>query len=196
MKLAKFLAKLVSKFRRSSEGDFRASFAGKIVSSIFHQNSTANFTIKLHYEVLGCGRPITSKFRGVQERGGLISLSLVNLVTGAAFLISDHEAFRGLLTPPIERGDSAPKCFISGQRLSGKEKAHKHKQIFPVTARVGGGGGFPDRVARGLPTGGQGSKVYVLCGEPREHKHFHPGTRPEDRVPGLGGTKTLQFIKH
>ena len=23
---------------------------------------------------------------------------------------------------------------------SGKEKAHKHKQIFPVTARVGGGG--------------------------------------------------------
>ena len=34
---------------------FRASFAGKIVRSIFHQNSTANFTIKLHYEVLGCG---------------------------------------------------------------------------------------------------------------------------------------------
>ena len=36
------------------------SFAGKIVSSIFHQNSTANFTIKLHYEVLGCGGPYIS----------------------------------------------------------------------------------------------------------------------------------------
>ena len=30
----------------------------------------------------------------------------------------------------------------------------------------------------GLPTGGQGSKVYVLCAEPKEHKHFRPGTRP------------------
>ena len=30
---------------------------GKIVRSIFHQNSTANFSIKLHYEVLGCGGP-------------------------------------------------------------------------------------------------------------------------------------------
>ena len=33
-------------------------------------------------------------------------------------------------------------------------------------------------MARGLPTGGQGSKVYVLCAEPKEHKHFRPGTRP------------------
>ena len=30
-------------------------------------------------------------------------------------------------------------CFFE----SGKEKAHKHKQIFPVTARVGGGGLAP-----------------------------------------------------
>ena len=50
-------AKLVANFRRSLEGDFRASFPGKIVRSIFHQNSTANFTFKLHYEVLGCGGP-------------------------------------------------------------------------------------------------------------------------------------------
>ena len=56
--------------------------------------------------------------------------------------------------------------------------------MFPVTARVGGGspdrlgGGSPDRVVRGLPTGGQGSKVYVLSAEPKEHKHFRPGTRP------------------
>ena len=30
----------------------------------------------------------------------------------------------------------------------------------------------------GLPTGGQGSKVYVLCAETKEHKRFRPGTRP------------------
>ena len=57
VKLAKFSAKLVANFRRSLEGDFRACFAGKIVRSIFHQNSTANFTVKLHYDVLGCGGP-------------------------------------------------------------------------------------------------------------------------------------------
>ena len=59
---------------------------------------------------------------------------------------------------------------------SGKEKAHKHKQIFPVTARAGGG--LPTGWGGGLPTGGQGSKVYVLCAEPKEHKRFRPGTRP------------------
>ena len=57
VKLAKFSAKLVANFRRSLEGDLRASFAGEIVRSIFHRNSTANFTIRLHYEVLGCGGP-------------------------------------------------------------------------------------------------------------------------------------------
>ena len=30
----------------------------------------------------------------------------------------------------------------------------------------------------GLPTSGQGSKVYVLCAEPKEHKRFRPGNRP------------------
>ena len=30
----------------------------------------------------------------------------------------------------------------------------------------------------GLPTGGQGSKVCVLCAEPKEHNRFRPGTRP------------------
>ena len=53
---------------------------------------------------------------------------------------------------------------------------NKHKQIFPVTARAGEGS--PDRVEGCLPTGGQGSKVYVLCAEPKEHKRFRPGTRP------------------
>ena len=33
-------------------------------------------------------------------------------------------------------------------------------------------------MARGLPTGGQESKVYVLCAEPKEHKRFRPGTQP------------------
>ena len=79
---------------------------------------------------------------------------------------------------------------------SGKEKAHKHKQNFPVTAWVGES---PDRVARGspdpgsargLPTGGQGSKVYVLCAEPKEHKHFRPGTRPGGSGTRLGGSVT------
>ena len=48
--------------------------------------------------------------------------------------------------------------------------------MFPVTARAGEGS--PDRVGGGLPTGGQGSKVYVLCAEPKEHKRFRPVTRP------------------
>ena len=53
-----------------------------------------------------------------------------------------------------------------------------------MTARAGGGS--PDRVGGGLPTGGQGSKVYVLCAEPKEHKRFRPGTRPGGSVTGVG----------
>ena len=52
--------------------------------------------------------------------------------------------------------------------MSGKEKAHKHKQIFAVTARAGGG--LPTGWGGGLPTkngAAQGSKVYVLCAEPK-----------------------------
>ena len=46
-----------------------------------------------------------------------------------------------------------------------------------MTARAGGGS--PDRVGGGgLLTGGQGSKVCVLCAEPKENKCFRPGTRP------------------
>ena len=40
-------------------------------------------------------------------------------------------------------------------------------------------------MARGLPTGGQGSRAYVLCAEPKEHKHFRPGTRPGGSVTGV-----------
>ena len=42
----------------------------------------------------------------------------------------------------------------------------------------------PDRVARGLPTGGQGSTVYVLCAEPRDLNIFVRVPGQEDRVPG------------
>ena len=45
-------------------------------------------------------------------------------------------------------------------------------------------------MARGLPTGGQGSKVYVLCVEPKEYKHFRPGTRPGGSGTRPGGSVT------
>ena len=66
--------------------------------------------------------------------------------------------------------------------MSGKGKAHKHTQIFPVTARVGGGVSRPG--GQGSPDRWPGSKVYVLCAEPKEHKHFRLGDQPEDQVPG------------
>ena len=83
-------------------------------------------------------------------------------------------SFPRLRSPPPQ---NAGQKKHQSQLNSGKEKAHKHKQIFPVTARWGGG--LPTGWGGGgLPTGGQGSKVYVLCAEPKEHKHFRPGTRP------------------
>ena len=33
--------------------------------------------------------------------------------------------------------------------------------------------------------GGQGSNVYALCAEPKEHKHFRPGTWPGGSVTGV-----------
>ena len=54
---------------------------------------------------------------------------------------------------------------------SGTEKAHKHKQLFPMIAWVG--------------PGGQRSSVYVLCAKLKEHKHFRPGTQPEGSVTGV-----------
>ena len=58
---------------------------------------------------------------------------------------------------------------FAGLWLSGKEKAHKQKQFWPVIGWMRGGVSRP---------GGQGLNVYVLCSEPREHKHFRPGARP------------------
>ena len=77
---------------------------------------------------------------------------------------------------------------------SGKKKAHKHKHINNIFRWLPGWGGSPDRVARGLPTGGQGSKVYVLCAEPKEHKHFRPDTRPGGSGTRPGGLVTGKHL--
>ena len=54
---------------------------------------------------------------------------------------------------------SSVSFFLSGK--SGKEKAHKHKQFFDCL----GGGGSPDRVARGLPSRWPGvTGLCVVCG--------------------------------
>ena len=70
--------------------------------------------------------------------------------------------------------------------LSGMEKAHKHKQNFPVTARLGGGGS-PDPVARGLQTGwpgARGQKLMCCVRNPRNINILVQVPGREDRVPG------------
>ena len=77
------------------------------------------------------------------------------------------------------------------QWVSGKEKAHKHKQILPVTARVGGGA---------LPTGwpgvsrpvARGQKFMCCVRNPRNINIFvrvpgreDSGTRPGGSVTGV-----------
>ena len=61
--------------------------------------------------------------------------------------------------------------------MSGKENAHKHKQFCPVIALGEGGGVYRP--------GGQGSNVYVLCAETKEHKHFRLATRLGGSVTGV-----------
>ena len=61
---------------------------------------------------------------------------------------------------------------------SGKEKAHKHKQFGPVTACLGeGGGGSPDRVARG-------QMVMCCVRNPRNINILVRVPGREDRWPG------------
>ena len=67
----------------------------------------------------------------------------------------------------------------------GKKKAHKHKHIFPVTARVGGGS--PDRVARGVSRQvARGQKFMCCVRNPRNINNFVrvPGERIGDRGDG------------
>ena len=65
----------------------------------------------------------------------------------------------------------------------GKKKAHKHKVFWPVTVRWGG-------VSR---SGVQGSKIYVLSSETKEHKSFCPGARAGRPVMGVTG-KSLSYV--
>ena len=83
MKLARFSAKLVANFRRSLEGDFRASFAGENRQKHLHQNSTANSTIKLRYEVLGCGGPYTFSVPDICSISHWLGSSTNSCATGA-----------------------------------------------------------------------------------------------------------------
>ena len=95
---------------------------------------------------------------------------------------------------------SATGVTVGATPPSGKEKAHKVMiNITKLSGDCPGGegglptgwpGGSPDRVARGLPTGGQRSKVYVLCVAPKEHKHFRPCTRPGGSGTRPGGSVT------
>ena len=103
------------------------------------------------------------------EREGLLDYQ------GRAGIIS---IVRWNLRPVIFGVESSRMLFSSRflSQLSGKAEAHKHKQIFPVTARVGVGG---------LPTGWGGSKVYVLCTEPKEYNHLGSDTRPGGSVTGV-----------
>ena len=71
---------------------------------------------------------------------------------------------------------------LSRDRVAGKEKAHKHKQIFPVTARVGGvsrpgGQGVSRPVARG-------QKFMCCVRNPRNINIFVRAPGREDGVPG------------
>ena len=70
------------------------------------------------------------------------------------------------------------------------QERKRHINIHKFSGACPGGGGSPDRVARGLPTGGQETKVYVLCADPKEHKHFRPGTRPGGSGAQPGGSVT------
>ena len=64
---------------------------------------------------------------------------------------------------------------------SGKENAHKHKQIFPVTARVGGGS--PDQVARARVSRpvARGQKFMCCVRNPRNINIFVRVPGREDR---------------
>ena len=74
--------------------------------------------------------------------------------------------------------------------LSGKEKAHKHKKIFPVTARVRGGS--PDRVGGFSRPVARGQKFMCCVRNPRNINVFvrvpgreESGSRPGGSVTGV-----------
>ena len=86
------------------------------------------------------------------------------------------------------------QCTIAGEggalvAIEVQERK-RHINIKTFSGDCPGGGGSPDPVSRDLPTGGQRSKVHVLCAEPKEHKHFRPGTRPGGSGTRPGGSET------
>ena len=89
--------------------------------------------------------PETARWGGGLPREGV---GVENFVPALESLSSLGFEERNLGYPGIFAGMSRTP---GGVRKSGKEKAHKHKQIFSVTARAGGGvsrpggGGSPDR---------------------------------------------------
>ena len=71
-----------------------------------------------------------------------------------------------------------------------KSERKRHININKFFWWLPGWRGGVSQLARGLSTGGQGSKVCVLCAEPKEYKHFRPGTRPGGSGTRPGGSVT------
>ena len=81
--------------------------------------------------------------------GGASRILLVKFVSMWAVCLGLTELCKGFWNPgPQNPKSSTMKTTTWHSPNSGKEKAHKHKQIFPVTARAGGGS--PDRVGGGV----------------------------------------------
>ena len=80
--------------------------------------------------------------------------------------------------------------------ISGKEKAHKHKQIFPVTARAGGGS--PDRVGGGVVSRpvARGQKFMCCVRNPRNINVFVrvPGREESGSRPGGSVTEVTKKL--
>ena len=83
--------------------------------------------------------------------------------------------------------------MTSARLRSGKEKAHKHKQIFPVTARAGGGGlptGWGGGVSRPVA---RGQKFMCCVRNPRNINVFVrvPGREAAGRIGDRGDRETI-----
>ena len=143
---------------------------------------------------LPCCTPLSDK---EEKKGKKIRSELLQSVRAqgyglVAYGMAIFQTSKNIFQRPKFPGES-----LKFHRKSGKEKAHKHKQIFPVTARVGvsrsGGGG-------GLPTGwggvsrpvARGQKFMCCVRNPRNINVFvrvpgreESGSRPGGSVTGV-----------
>ena len=87
--------------------------------------------------------------------------------------------------PPFSRG--FPQNFSEE-----KEKAHKHKQILPVTARVGGGGGLPTGWPGVSRPVARGQKFMCCVRNPRNINIFVRVPGREDLGTRPGGSVTVR----